>query len=111
MAGGQVDPAFLPTRMPTRRSGKPRIPRTAIAPGDTLETGPHHTDLPDVTRPADPRPTPPEKPLPTDCCGSGCAVCVNDAYQEELDDYEARLAAWRVRNPGLDAADRRITGD
>lgn len=81
------------------------------APPATLETGPHHTDLPDVTRSADPRPTPPEKPLPTDCCGSGCAVCVNDTYQEELDDYEARLAAWRVRNPGLDAADRRATGD
>ena len=49
--------------------------------------------------PSDPRPIPPEKPLPTDCCGSGCSVCVNDAYEEELDDYERRLAAWRARNP------------
>lgn len=96
---------------PRAEAGAPVFPAPPSAPGDTLETGPHHTDLPDVTRPADPRPTPPEKPLPTDCCGSGCAVCVNDTYQEELDDYEARLAAWRVRNPGLDAADRRVTGD
>jgi hypothetical protein len=47
----------------------------------------------------DPRPVPPEKPLPSDCCGGGCAVCVNDAYDEALDDYEARLAAWRERHP------------
>ena len=50
----------------------------------------------------DPRPIPPEKPLPGDCCGSGCAVCVLDAYQEELDDYESRLAAWRARHPEED---------
>jgi hypothetical protein len=49
----------------------------------------------------DPRPIPPEKPLPTDCCGGGCAVCVSDAYQDELDAYEARLAAWLVRHPDV----------
>ena len=55
----------------------------------------------------DPRPIPPGKPLPTDCCGSGCTVCVNDAYAEELADYEARLAAWQARNPraGEDGGD------
>lgn len=52
-----------------------------------------------MTAPSDPRPIPPEKPLPTDCCGSGCTVCVNDAYQDELEHYEALLAAWRVRHP------------
>ncbi|HEY4555637.1 MAG TPA: oxidoreductase-like domain-containing protein [Lysobacter sp.] len=51
----------------------------------------------------DPRPIPPEKPLPSDCCGGGCAVCVNDAYEEELADYRARLAAWRARHPDGDA--------
>jgi len=45
-------------------------------------------------RPADPRPLPPEKPLPGDCCGDGCAMCVNDVYEMELERYEAALAAW-----------------
>ena len=47
---------------------------------------------------ADPKPMPPEKPLPTDCCGDGCAMCVNDVYEQQLEDYEAALAAWRARN-------------
>ena len=47
----------------------------------------------------DPRPVPPEKPLPTDCCGDGCAMCVNDVYEQQLEDYEAALAAWKARNP------------
>lgn len=51
----------------------------------------------------DPRPRPPEPPLPSDCCDSGCAVCVHDLYAEELADYRARLAAWMQRHP--DAAD------
>lgn len=55
-----------------------------------------------MTTATDPRPLPPEKPLPGDCCDSGCAVCVNDAYQDELDDYRARLAAWQARNPDAD---------
>lgn len=46
---------------------------------------------------ADPRPRAPEKPLPTDCCGSGCSVCVNDAYEEELAHYREQLAAWHAR--------------
>lgn len=56
-----------------------------------------------MNRPSDPRPIPPEKPLPGDCCDSGCAVCVLDAYQEALELHEARLAAWKLRNPGADA--------
>jgi len=50
----------------------------------------------------DPPPTPPEKPLAFDCCESGCDRCVFDVYAEELAFYEAELAAWRARNPGLD---------
>lgn len=33
-------------------------------------------------------PEPPDEPLPSDCCGTGCTPCVMDIYQEEL-------AAWR----------------
>ncbi|WP_235893553.1 oxidoreductase-like domain-containing protein [Cognatilysobacter lacus] len=56
---------------------------------------------------ADPRPLPPEKPLPGDCCGGGCAVCVNDAYNDELDAYQARLAAWLARHPDASGGDAR----
>ncbi len=47
----------------------------------------------------DPRPVPPEKPLPSDCCGDGCVMCVNDVYEQQLEDYEAALAAWQARHP------------
>ncbi|KAL6518473.1 hypothetical protein OROGR_018975 [Orobanche gracilis] len=33
-------------------------------------------------------PPPPEKPLPGDCCGSGCVRCVWDVYYEELEEYK-----------------------
>ena len=47
----------------------------------------------------DPRPLPPEPPLPSDCCDSGCAVCVHDTYSEELQYYREQLAAWKARHP------------
>lgn len=37
-----------------------------------------------------------EKPLPSECCGSGCRPCVMDVYEEQLE-------IWRtlqVMNPG-----------
>jgi hypothetical protein len=46
----------------------------------------------------DPRPTPPERPLPDDCCQSGCNPCVFDLYQEALERYEAALRAWQARH-------------
>lgn len=46
---------------------------------------------------ADPRPIPPEKPLPMDCCDSGCDRCVADIYAEELEHYQIALAAWEAR--------------
>lgn len=36
---------------------------------------------------------PPERPLPGDCCGSGCDPCVWDTYNDELRDYLARKKA------------------
>ncbi|MCD9097308.1 oxidoreductase-like domain-containing protein [Luteimonas fraxinea] len=50
----------------------------------------------------DPRPQPPEPPLPSDCCDSGCAVCVHDTYSEELQYYREQLKAWRARHPDAD---------
>ena len=47
----------------------------------------------------DPRPQPPERPLPSDCCDSGCAVCVHDLYAEELIAHHQALAAWTLRHP------------
>ncbi|HVL75957.1 MAG TPA: oxidoreductase-like domain-containing protein [Noviherbaspirillum sp.] len=45
----------------------------------------------------DPRPTPPERPLPGDCCGSGCARCVYVIYEEEMDAYREALQEWERR--------------
>ncbi|THU63972.1 hypothetical protein C4D60_Mb01t21530 [Musa balbisiana] len=43
--------------------------------------------------PAQAEPSPPEKPLPGDCCGSGCVRCVWDIYYEELEAYNQMLAS------------------
>ncbi|KAL9661189.1 hypothetical protein QQ045_026011 [Rhodiola kirilowii] len=40
----------------------------------------------------DPPPPPPEKPLPDDCCGSGCVRCVWDMYYDELEEYNKLYA-------------------
>lgn len=37
-----------------------------------------------------PKPQPPE---PGDCCGSGCARCVLDVYDEQLAAWKAAVAA------------------
>jgi len=47
----------------------------------------------------DPRPQPPEAPLPSDCCDSGCDPCVYDLYNDELALYRQRLAQWLARHP------------
>ena len=48
---------------------------------------------------SDPRPEPPDPPLPGDCCDSGCDPCVNDTYTEELQYYREQLAKWLERHP------------
>lgn len=59
--------------------------------------------LPAVPPPAsDPPPREPERPLPAECCESGCDPCVYDTYAEELAWYRSELAAWQARNPGCD---------
>lgn len=47
-----------------------------------------------------PVPVPPEKPLPGDCCGSGCVRCVWDIYFDELDAYDKALAAHAAASSG-----------
>ena len=48
---------------------------------------------------ADPRPQPPEKPLPGDCCDGGCDCCVLETHAQQMDVYRERLAAWHRRHP------------
>ena len=50
----------------------------------------------------DPAPAPPEKPLPNECCESGCPICVYDHYAEALEQYRQALAAWKLRHPEAD---------
>jgi len=50
-------------------------------------------------QPADPKPNPPEKPLPSDCCETGCDPCVWDMYSDQVRAYERALKAWQARNP------------
>ncbi len=49
--------------------------------------------------PPDPRPEPPPKPEPGDCCGSGCAVCVHDLYEDAMERYRELLTTWLARHP------------
>jgi hypothetical protein len=48
--------------------------------------------------PDDPRPVPPERPAPDECCQSGCTHCVFDLYDEALERYEFALRAWQTRH-------------
>jgi hypothetical protein len=48
--------------------------------------------------PTDPAPTPPRQPDDLDCCGSACGdACVWTIYRESMDQYEAALEAWQIR--------------
>lgn len=53
-------------------------------------------------------PEPPEKPLDSDCCGTGCTPCVFDIYDEEM--LRWRMECDRIRSE--ETLDRYIqTGD
>lgn len=56
--------------------------------------------VPAPTVAKDPRPVEPERPLPMECCDSGCDSCVHDVYADEVEHYRDLLAAWQERNPG-----------
>lgn len=56
-------------------------PSTELDAGSTSKN--HEAEAPKKQPP----PPPPEKPLPDDCCGSGCIRCVWDIYYDELEAY------------------------
>ncbi|GJP33407.1 hypothetical protein CLOM_g3984 [Closterium sp. NIES-68] len=47
---------------------------------------------------------PPEKPLPGDCCGSGCSPCVWETYYEGLERYNAAKAKAEAETKALNHA-------
>ena len=47
-------------------------------------------------KPPPAKPVRPEKPLPSDCCDSGCDRCVHEIYADELAHYERLLAEWQA---------------
>jgi len=51
----------------------------------------------------DPRPVPPTRPQPDDCCRGGCDPCVFDLYEEELRRYEEAMRGWILRHPAPDS--------
>jgi hypothetical protein len=75
-----------PTRPLLRRRGLCFQPEAPMASASARDEGAVKPD------PA-PVPEPPEKPLPGDCCGSGCVRCVWDIYYDELEAYNKALAA------------------
>ncbi|WP_062538102.1 oxidoreductase-like domain-containing protein [Mizugakiibacter sediminis] len=61
-------------------------------------TGPRPRNQPTSSE-EDPRPTPPEPPLPGDCGGGGCSRCVFDVCEDARARFETALTAWRGRHP------------
>ncbi|MPZ42583.1 MAG: oxidoreductase-like protein [Betaproteobacteria bacterium] len=49
-------------------------------------------------------PIAPREPDPEECCGSGCALCVFDRYQQALERYHEQLRMWQAAHPA-DAAE------
>jgi len=46
----------------------------------------------------DPRPTPPDRPDPGECCRSACDPCIFDLYEDAMDRHREQLRAWLVRH-------------
>ena len=46
----------------------------------------------------DPRPVPPERPSPEDCCNSSCNPCIFDLYADALARYQNELQEWEERH-------------
>ncbi|KAF7073819.1 hypothetical protein CFC21_078756 [Triticum aestivum] len=77
-----------------------------------LPAAPAMADAKKTDAPATPAPEPPEKPLPGDCCGSGCVRCVWDIYYDEFQDYQKALAAHSSASPAADpSGDSKASAD
>jgi len=48
---------------------------------------------------SDPKPQPPVQPDLDACCGNGCAPCIFDQYDLDMDAYRQALRAWQARHP------------
>ena len=53
--------------------------------------------MPAGTPDDDPRPVPPPRPEPDECCQGGCVECVFDVYAQALERYREALEAWQAR--------------
>ena len=58
----------------------------------------------DSLRPDDPRPEPPVRPEPDDCCNGGCERCVFDLYEDALEHYRAALEEYSYQESPIDVA-------
>jgi len=45
----------------------------------------------------------PLKPLPTDCCGTGCPRCIYEIYEEQLEKYKAWQKAQETQTAGTNS--------
>ncbi|KAI8340928.1 oxidoreductase-like protein [Chlamydoabsidia padenii] len=56
-------------------------------------------------------PVPTKPPPPENCCMSGCAYCVYDIYQEDMETYKQQMIDLRQRfdNAGVDIPDALMT--
>lgn len=96
-----ADPSSLfPTRAGMATASATPAPLTAAAETAATTADTAVTNAATPPAPADdPRPQAPVEPQLEDCCGSGCVVCVFDAYETARERYQLRLAAWLARHP------------
>ncbi|KAI9004842.1 oxidoreductase-like protein [Phycomyces nitens] len=75
---------MIPLPIPTKQPELPELPDLADLPGTVVLKG-QRIELP-------------KKPeSPDNCCMSGCAHCVWDMYQEDIEDYQAKRSAIRQK--------------